>query len=123
MKRRGELRELNTVPLVNAVLCADCETISNSPHDECLVCGSNSLFNLRRVLDGTVNHESKLAHTVKYDLEITARVSGISGNDVSQTTEAIVHLLASNESGGWESLHVKLEPIPEDDQKPTAMAA
>src|ERR1019366_1275517 len=37
---------LSAVPLLNAVFCADCETISDSPHDACTVCGSRSLVNL-----------------------------------------------------------------------------
>ena len=48
---------LNTVPLVNAVLCADCEVISDSPGEVCSVCGSRSLLNLGRVLGGSVGDE------------------------------------------------------------------
>ncbi len=116
-------QDLNAIPLVNAVLCADCETISDSPHDECSVCGSKSLFNLRRVLDGSLVHKSKFDETVKYNLEIAVKVNGISGNDVSHTTESIGSLLASKRIGGWESFHIKVEPVPEDDQKITAIAA
>ena len=50
---------LSAVPLLNAVFCADCETISNSPHDACTVCGSRSLVNLFRIsggLCGAKNH-------------------------------------------------------------------
>src|ERR1017187_6195035 len=48
---------LNAVPLLNAVFCADCETISNSRHDACTVCGSRSLINLFRMLGGTVRSQ------------------------------------------------------------------
>jgi hypothetical protein len=48
---------LNTVPLLNAVLCADCEVISDSSGDVCSVCGSRSLLNLGRVLGGSVGDE------------------------------------------------------------------
>jgi hypothetical protein len=47
-------RCLNAVPLQNAVLCAECEVVSDSPHDRCLVCGSPSLFNISRMLGGTL---------------------------------------------------------------------
>jgi hypothetical protein len=43
---------LNVVPLSNAVLCAECEVVSDSPHDLCMVCGSRSLFNISRVFGG-----------------------------------------------------------------------
>lgn len=48
---------LNAVPLQNAVLCADCEVISDSAGDACSVCGSHSLISLGRVLGGSVGDE------------------------------------------------------------------
>lgn len=46
------VRVLNAVPLENAVLCAECDVASDSPHDTCMVCGSHSLFNISRVFGG-----------------------------------------------------------------------
>src|SRR5208283_5378959 len=48
---------LNTIQLLNAVLCADCEVISDSAGDVCAVCGSRSLLSLGRVLGGSVGDE------------------------------------------------------------------
>src|ERR1039458_6106247 len=48
---------LSAVPLLNAVFCAGCETISNSPHDACAVCGSRSLINLFRMLEGDLRSQ------------------------------------------------------------------
>lgn len=45
-------RPLNAVALQNAVLCADCDVVSDSPHDVCMVCGSRSLVNICRILGG-----------------------------------------------------------------------
>ena len=45
-------RLLNSISLQNAVLCADCDVVSDSPHDQCLVCGSRSLLNISRLLGG-----------------------------------------------------------------------
>lgn len=53
----GQEREkpvLSTIHLENAVLCVECEMISDSPHDTCPVCGSRSLISLSRVLGGTL---------------------------------------------------------------------
>jgi len=50
----SEKTEVNAVWLRNAVLCADCEVISDSPHDSCGVCGSRSLLNLSCALGGTL---------------------------------------------------------------------
>jgi hypothetical protein len=41
------------VRLAAAVLCQDCETISNTPHPYCPACGSQSLLLLARVLNRT----------------------------------------------------------------------
>jgi len=47
-------RGADAVPLLNAVFCVDCETISSSPHDACTICGSHSLINVFRILGGTL---------------------------------------------------------------------
>jgi hypothetical protein len=47
-------RCLNTIALQNAVLCAECDVVSDSPHDTCLVCGSRSLFNIARMFGGNL---------------------------------------------------------------------
>ncbi len=46
--------ELSSIPLVEAVLCADCEMISNSAGERCEICGSASLLSLGRVLGGSI---------------------------------------------------------------------
>jgi hypothetical protein len=51
---RKRVRVLNAVPLQNAVLCAECDVVSDSPHDVCLVCGSHSLFNVAQVFGGNL---------------------------------------------------------------------
>ena len=60
-------RLINAVPLQNAVLCAECDVVSDSPHDRCLVCGSSSLFNIASIFGGNlprqratlITHESE----------------------------------------------------------------
>lgn len=47
-------RSLNAVALQNAVLCAECDVVSDRPHDRCLVCGSRSLFNIARLFGGSL---------------------------------------------------------------------
>lgn len=43
----------NLIPLPQAVLCANCEVVSDSKNGHCIVCGSPSLLNLARVLNGS----------------------------------------------------------------------
>ncbi len=45
---------LSSIPLLEAVLCADCEVISNSGGEACEICGSRSLLSLGRVLGGCI---------------------------------------------------------------------
>jgi hypothetical protein len=47
-------RVLNAVALQHAVLCAECDVVSDSPNDRCLVCGSRSLFNIARMFGGNL---------------------------------------------------------------------
>ena len=47
-------RPLNAVALQYAVLCADCDVVSDSPHDVCMVCGSRSLVNICQILGGNM---------------------------------------------------------------------
>jgi hypothetical protein len=58
----SEKTDVNAVCLQNAVLCADCEVISDSIHETCRVCGSHSLLSLSRVL-GTL--PAQRAHMVE----------------------------------------------------------
>jgi len=65
-------RVVNAVPLENAVLCAECNVVSDSPHDQCLVCGSRSLFNIARLFGG--NLPKKRARLIAHEsMEITSR--------------------------------------------------
>jgi hypothetical protein len=69
----GELpagRPLNAVALQYAVLCAECDVVSDSPHDICMVCGSRSLVNICKILGG--NMPKKRAQLVRpQPVEIT----------------------------------------------------
>jgi hypothetical protein len=50
----SEKQDVNAVCLQNAVLCADCEVISDSPHEACRICGSRSLLSLSYILGGAL---------------------------------------------------------------------
>lgn len=48
------LNDLNFVPLQAAVLCADCEVITENHGGFCRICGGRALLSLNRVLGGPV---------------------------------------------------------------------
>jgi hypothetical protein len=57
MKRKKLIPFMHTIHLGDAVLCADCEVISESLNDECSACGSRSLMNIERMLGGCLDPE------------------------------------------------------------------
>ncbi len=63
---------LNAVPLQNAVLCAECDVVSDSPHDVCMVCGSRSLFNISRIFGGRLPN-SRANLIAREEVEIGSR--------------------------------------------------
>ena len=105
---------LSAVPLLNAVFCADCETITNSPHDACTVCGSHSLINLFRMVGGALrSQKSQLAgdgaKTAKYNLELIAKVRELPATEMSLIIESMTRLAEA--SGAVESLRINVETV------------
>ena len=65
----------NLVRLQKAVLCADCEVISEGLNGYCTGCGSQSLLNVSKVLGGTIESKqsvgcAKLKHVVNNKLRV-----------------------------------------------------
>lgn len=105
---------LSAVPLLNAVFCLDCETITNSPHDACTVCGSHSLIHLFRMVGGTLRSqktqlEGDGAKTVKYNLELTAKVHEIPAAELSLVIGSMTRLAEA--CGAVESLRINVETV------------
>ena len=100
-------RGFNAVPLENAVLCAECDVVSDSPHNVCIVCGSRSLFNIARVFGGklpkqratlviqqVVEHSAREVlpfpkpHRVRRRATVASRQLAVVALDVRETDEA-----------------------------------
>ena len=62
MKRPFKRGVSKCVPLQNAVLCGDCECISESTNDVCEICGGRALVNLGRLLGSAAQAEAPTAH-------------------------------------------------------------
>ncbi len=102
----------SAVPLLNAVFCTDCETITNSPHDACKVCGSRSLLSLFRVLGGTLRSQRVVvpcANAAKYNLELTAEVNGIPASELHHAIELMTRLAEAADD--VKSLHIDVECV------------
>jgi hypothetical protein len=57
----------NLVRLQNAVLCANCELISEANNGHCVACGSQALLSLGKLLGGSVGAEMPCATLAKSD--------------------------------------------------------
>ncbi|MBZ5567141.1 MAG: hypothetical protein LAN64_04735 [Acidobacteriia bacterium] len=102
---------LSAVPLFNAVYCADCETITNSPHDACSVCGSHSVVSLFRMLGGALRSAKAQPTTkmAKYNLNLAAEVREIPADELTHVIEFVTRLAEA--SRDVKSLHINVEPV------------
>ncbi len=67
------LRDLNFVTLQSAVLCADCEVITENHSGMCRICGGRALLSLGRVLGGPIG-EQRAVLLDPADAEVTRLV-------------------------------------------------
>jgi hypothetical protein len=102
-------QEMSVVPLQQAVFCVDCETVSNSPHDACKVCGSHSLVSLFRMLGGTLRGNKQPEEPIKYNLELTVRVQEVSGTDLNRAINAVMRL--AEVGSDLQCLHMNVESV------------
>ncbi len=77
-------RVLNAVPLQNAVLCAECDVFSDSPHDTCLVCGSHSLLNIARMF-GCNLPKGRASLITQEACSVLAGRTGVSGRSLARS--------------------------------------
>ncbi len=108
--------DLSSVPLQNAVLCVDCECVTDGRSDECLVCGSRSLLSVARIVGGTLlsreaSPPKPETNIVLYDLEITVDLKLIAAKDLSDTVEGIASLIGPRLGRGRACCHIKVTPI------------
>jgi hypothetical protein len=104
------------IALQGAVLCVDCECISNGLSDECLVCGSRSLFNLERMLGATepshkARYSEKNEKIVLFDAEITVKFKQIEPTQLSANVEGIARLIEASFGRDQACFHVNVEPV------------
>ena len=59
--------DINLVRLQRAVLCANCEVISESKNGHCPVCGSQALLSLGKLLGGSVGAEMPCLNVIDSD--------------------------------------------------------
>ena len=98
---------LNAVALKNAVYCVNCDLISNSPHDECKVCGSHSVISVSRLWQLTLAPAP--TKSAKYKISFTADVREIPANGLRESTKLIGQL--AELGGNVRALHIQVESV------------
>lgn len=99
--------------LGNAVICLDCEVISNTPGDECPACKNRSVVSLARMLGGSL-----LAHTVQrshegegvlFEVNITVELRQMHAKDLTTTIERLTNVIGPTLARGQASFHVNVD--------------
>ena len=108
--------DAEVLPLLSAVLCVDCESVTNSRGDECPVCGSRSLLSLARTLGGTlaayhVDRTKETPNALLFDLGIMISLEQMEARDLNAAVECITSLIGTRLGRGKASLHINVEPV------------
>ncbi len=102
---------LNSNPLVDAAYCANCDLITDTPHDACSVCGSRSVVSVSRMLQRSwlPAAAQPFGRCARYRMNLTAELREIPADGLGDITRLLTHLA---ESGGRvERLHINVEPF------------
>ena len=118
----------NFIPMQNAVFCIDCEVVSTGSNDKCPVCSSRSLFNLSRMLGGTLSDgrtefSEERIDAVKYDLEITLKIKEMTAKDLNDAIAFINRLTTPGRGCLLESFHINVDSYVESGERGKEKAA
>jgi hypothetical protein len=106
----------DTLSLQNAVLCLDCEAVTNSRCDECPVCGGRALHSLVRMLGGRLlprmaERTERNDNIVRFDLDMAIALTQIEAKDLNVVLQGITSLIGPRMGGRGASFHVNVEPV------------
>ncbi len=108
---------LSAIPLVNAVYCVNCDSITNSPHDACGVCGSHSVISVSRMWQLSIAQDRPKA--ARYWISFTADVREIPADGLNESTKLIGRL--AELGGRIQDLHIQVDPVHATDAVPNSV--
>ncbi len=102
---------INAVPLLNAVYCADCETISDSAHGGCSVCGSHSVVNLFRMMGGSLRSAriQPASRIAKFNLSLIADIRELPADALNDAVRLLNRL--AERGGDVKCLQINVDPV------------
>ena len=102
------------VPLCHAVFCLDCESISNTPRDECPSCNGHSLVSLARMLGGSIlgqrAHGLRQCASLSFDITITVGLEQMHAEDLNTALERLSNMVGSRLGKARASVHIDVQP-------------
>jgi hypothetical protein len=102
------------VPLQGAVLCVNCECVSNGRFDACPVCGGRSLLGLGQMLGGTPLSDAETNHGhLLFDLTLTIELKQMNPADVNAAVERITRMIGPRLGQGRACFHINVQPVAE----------
>ncbi len=107
--------ERSALPLQTAVLCMDCECVSNSRKDRCPVCGSRSLLGLAKIIGGAKLSSGAPRSGAEqercFDVQIAINWKQILPRELSSALESINDLIGPWLACGQASCHIDVAPV------------
>ena len=105
--------DLDVVPLCHAVFCLDCESISNTPRDECPSCNGHSLVSLARMLGGSILGQQagiRQCASLSFDITITVGLQQMHAEDLNTALERLSNMVGPRLGRARASVHIDVEP-------------
>ena len=101
------------MPLQGAVLCLDCECITNGRIDCCPVCGSRSLLNIGQLLGGSPLPGPSEAprNAMCFDLTFTIELKQMVTRDVNTAIERITRMIEPRLGHQGACFHINVQPL------------
>jgi len=99
--------------LWNAVICLDCEVLSNTPGDECPACKNRSVVSLARMLGGSLlAHRVQLSHECEsalFVVNIVVELRQMHAKDLTTTIERLTNVIGPMLARGRASFRVNVD--------------
>ena len=113
MHHEATMQKAGAVPLQGAVLCLDCECITNGRIDCCPVCGSRSLLNIGQLLGGSPLPGPSEAprSTMRFDLTCTIELKQMIPRDVNTAIERITRMIEPRLERQGACFHIDVQPL------------
>ncbi len=98
--------------LSSAVLCLDCEVVSNSRTQGCPACESRSLLNLAYIMGGSLRgpQSDHRATGGTFDIVATIELRQMCAKDLNPMLETLTKALDKSLAEGCVTFHVKVQP-------------